>query len=104
MPNQRTIEPRTRNEDLWRKAVRDSKYVKRGSVQERRERSAANAFVKGGRWYATKLLEFQPDSGWRLMCQTLLQNSRRLIEESRHAITKTTNTLAFSRNPHRRLM
>jgi hypothetical protein len=33
----------------------------------------------------------------RVACATLIQMSRRLLEESRIRITKTKNTLAFSR-------
>ena len=89
------------NENFWRKAVRDSPYVQRPSVQERREYSATNAFVKGARWYAIRLLEFQALPTWQVACQTLIKNSRRLLEDSRHAILKTKNTLAFSRSPKR---
>jgi len=107
MPNRRspTLEREAlANENLWRKASRDSVYVQRPSIQERREHIAVSAFVKGPHWYAVRLLKFQAIPGWRLACRALIQNSRRLLEESRHAILKTKNTLAFSSQARKRLM
>src|SRR5438874_310415 len=75
----------------------DKRCSKPRSILERRERSAAAAFVRGQRWYAKKNLGFQKFTDWRSACKALLQSSHRLIEESRLTIVKTTNVLAFSR-------
>jgi hypothetical protein len=82
----------------WRsRALKDTRFTDRRSVLERREHCAAKAFVKGRRWFANQLLEFQLFPNRRFACKALLQNSRRLIEESHHVILKSKNTLAFSR-------
>jgi hypothetical protein len=82
-----------------------SKNDARGSqvrtAVEKRERISASAFVKGPRWYARKLLNYQPFPNTREASQALIQNSRRLLEESRVAIMRTKNLLAFSRDPQR---
>lgn len=99
-----TAEERAENANLWRNPVFDSNYSPARSVQEKREHSAAEVFIKGQRWYARRLLELQPNMGRKLMCRTLLACSRKLIEQSRQAILRSENTLAFSRKPHKRLM
>lgn len=82
----------------WRsRALKDTRFTDRRSVLERREHCAAKAFVKGHRWFANQLLEFQSFPNRRFACKALIQNSRRLIEESHYVILKSKNTLAFSR-------
>jgi len=66
-------------------------------VLEQRERSAAKVVTKGRRWYAKRLLRLQRFPNRWVACVTLIQMSRRLLEESRMRTTKTKNTLAFSR-------
>src|SRR5579864_5814970 len=79
------------------RARNDMRYSEPGTVLEQREQGSARAFVKGRRWYANKLLGFQSFPNRRFACKALLQNSRRLIEQSYHVILKSKNTLAFSR-------
>ncbi|HEX6805697.1 MAG TPA: hypothetical protein VF133_18595 [Terriglobales bacterium] len=64
---------------------------------EGREHTAALAAVKGRRWYAKKLLEFQEFRDFKVASRTLIQLSRRQIEQSRRRIVLTKNILAFSR-------
>src|SRR5579864_2074194 len=101
MPNKPTgVEPEKRSagQGLPRSRARhDMRYTEPRTVLERREQCSARAFVKGRRWYANKLLGFQSFPNRRFACKALLQNSRRLIEQSYHVILKSKNTLAFSR-------
>jgi hypothetical protein len=88
--------------NAWHSPARsDARASKRRSALEKRERISAFAFVKGPRWYARKLLNYQPFPNTREASRALIQNSRRLLEESRSAIMRTKNLLAFSRDPQK---
>jgi hypothetical protein len=88
--------------NAWRSATyADLPRSRARSAVEKRERISASAFVKGPRWYAQKLLNYQPFANTREASRALIQNSRRLLEESRLAITRTKNLLAFSRDPQK---
>jgi len=94
------VRVRQRFEQLWSGQVRrDTRNPEQRSVIDRREHSAAMAFVRGSKWYARQLLEFQTSPNRRLTCQALIESSHRLLEESRRAILRTKNILAFSRSP-----
>jgi hypothetical protein len=79
----------------------DGRGAQGRSVLEKRERISVLAFVKGPLWYAKKLLDFQPFPNTRESSRALIQNSRRLLEESSTAIMRTKNLLAFSRDPQK---
>jgi hypothetical protein len=84
-------------ENLWNGRIRrDTGCPEQRSVLAARERSAALAFVRGRRWHASRLLQFQEFPSRRLTCQALIRSSYRLLEESRHAILRTKAILAFS--------
>jgi len=107
MENQRSL-GRERTERLtghlnaWDGRARSDARGSQGrSVVEKRERISASAFVKGPHWYARRLLNFQPFPNTRETSQALIQNSRRLLQESRLAIMRTKNLLAFSRDPQK---
>jgi hypothetical protein len=88
---------RSAGHDLSRfRARSDTLWNESRTILERREHCAAQAFVKGNRWYADQQLEFQSFPNRRFACKALIQSSRRLIEESHHVILKSKNTLAFS--------
>jgi hypothetical protein len=88
--------------NAWHSPARSDARGSQGrSAVEKRERISASAFVKGPRWYAIKLLNCQPFPNSREASRALIQNSQRLIEESRLAIMKTKNLLAFSRDPQK---
>jgi len=53
--------------------------------------------VKGKRWFANVLLQFQAFPNRRSASVALIQRSRQLIAETRSRITTTTNTLVCSR-------
>lgn len=89
------------NGNLWHSRVRSDKRNPRVlTTLEKRVRISASAFVKGRRWYARKMLDSQVFPNRFESSRALILNSRRLLEESRHAISKTKNLLAFSRRPH----
>ena len=107
MENQRNL-GRERTERLsghvnaWHSPARsDARGYQGRSAMDKRERISASAFVKGPRWYARKLLNYQPFTNTRESSRALIQNSHRLLEESRVAIMKTKNLLAFSRDPQK---
>jgi hypothetical protein len=77
--------------------VKDTRPAPTRSVLEGREHTAALAAVKGRRWYAKKLLEIQEFRDFKVASRTLIQLSRRQIEQSRRRIVLTKNILAFSR-------
>jgi len=81
---------------LWNQSVSDA-YRPLRTVLERREHTSAMAMVKGERWFANLLLEFQGFPNHRTASVALMQRSRQLIAETRSRITTTMNTLAFSR-------
>jgi hypothetical protein len=88
----------SRKERLWNGRSRlDVHRGRQRSVLENREHRSATVFVKGRQWYAKTLLTAQkfPDS--RAASREFIKNSRRLLEESRHAVIRTRNILAFSR-------
>jgi hypothetical protein len=88
--------------NAWHSAPRSDARGSQGrSAMDKRERISVSAFVKGRRWYAKRLLNVQPFPNTREASRALIQNSQRLIEESRVAITKTKNLLAFSRDPQK---
>jgi hypothetical protein len=107
MENQKSLgQERTQrlngHNQAWHSPSRnDAHWSRERTVVEQRERTAASAFVKGTRWYAAKLLNYQPFPNTREASRALIQNSRRLLEESRLAITRTKNLLAFSRDPQK---
>jgi hypothetical protein len=104
MENQRNL-GRERTQRLsghvnaWHSSARTDARGSRGrSAVEKREQISTSAFVKGPRWYARKLLSCQSFPNTREASRALIQNSQRLLAESRVAIIKTKNLLAFSRD------
>jgi hypothetical protein len=83
-------------QDLWNQPISDH-FRPKGTVLERREHTSAMAAVKGQRWFANVLLEYQGFPDRRAASAALIERSRHLIAETRSRITTTTNTLAFSR-------
>jgi hypothetical protein len=87
-----------RQERLWNgRAQSDVRRGHQRSVLENRERRSATVFVKGRQWYAKTLLKAQKFPNSRAASRELIENSRKLLEESRHAVIRTRNILAFSR-------
>lgn len=83
---------------FWQRLpVTDLRPAELRTVQERREHLSAEAFVRGPRWYAKRLLKYQEFSDWRKASSELIQSSRKLIERSRVAVVRAKNVLAFSR-------
>jgi len=82
---------------LWNQPVSDSFRPRTRTVLERREHSSAMTMVKGKRWFAKLLLEFQAFPSHRSASVALIERSRQLIAETRSRITTTTNTLVCSR-------
>src|SRR5262249_45427366 len=64
-------------------------------VDEIRKHFSTMAHIKGRRWYAKKLLEFQRSPNRRIASQVLIQLSRQRIDETRKRIVVTKNILAF---------
>jgi len=91
------VERYSGNPDLLRSrmAVTDTGYRERPTVQEIREHCSAMAAVKGRRWYAEMVLKAQGFPNRHIANRTLIQTSRRLLEESRGRILRTKNILAF---------
>jgi hypothetical protein len=87
----------SRFHSVWNRPVFADKPLTHVPLLQQREHSAAMEVTKGRRWYAKRLLKLQRFPDARVACATLIQMSRRLLEESRIRITKTKNTLAFSR-------
>jgi len=88
--------------NAWQSPSRsDAHGAQRRTAVEKRERTAASAFLKGPRWYARRLLNYQSFPNTREASRALIRNSRRLLEESRVAIMRTKNLLAFSRDPQK---
>jgi hypothetical protein len=88
--------------NVWDSPARSDAHGSQGrSAVEKRERISASAFVKGPRWYAKKLLNYQSFPNSREASHALIQNSRRLLAESRGAILRTKNLLVFSRDPQK---
>jgi hypothetical protein len=83
------------------RALTDKASRGKRTVLEKREHSSATAFMRGPRWYAKRLLDFQTFPNRRLACKALVQQSRRLIDDSRLTIVKSKNILAFSRRPQK---
>jgi hypothetical protein len=85
-------------ERLWNgRAQLDVQRGRQRSVLENREHRSATVFVKGRQWYAKALLKAQKFPNSRAASRELIKNSRKLLEESRHALIRTRNILAFSR-------
>jgi hypothetical protein len=98
IPNRRRTQSDSRQERLWNgKAQLDVHRGHQRSVLENRERRSATVFVKGRQWYAKTLLKAQKIPNSRAASRELIENSRKLLEESRHAVIRTRNILAFSR-------
>jgi hypothetical protein len=88
----------SRQEHLWNgRAQSDVRRDHQRSVLENRERRSATVFVKGRQWYAKTLLKSQKFPNSKAVSRELIKNSRKLLEESRHAVIRTRNILAFSR-------
>jgi len=107
MENQRNL-GRDRTErfaghvNVWHFPARsDARGSPGRSALDKRERISAFAFVKGPGWYARRLLNYQAFPNTREASRALIKNSRKLLEDSRVAITKTKNLLAFSRDPQK---
>ena len=99
-PDLETSERLSGHDTLWHSRQRsDARDPQVPSPVEKRERISALAFVKGRRWYARKMLDSQVFPNRLESSRSLILNSRRLLGESRHAISKTKNLLAFSRRP-----
>lgn len=85
---------------LNRRAITDCRSTEQPSVVEIREHFSAMSAVKGRRWYAEQLLRFQEFPNRRAASAALLENSRRLLRESRSRIVRTKSILAFHRPEH----
>ena len=90
-------EHHSRFHSVWNRPVFADKFLSLMPPLQQREHRAAMAASKGRRWYANRLLKLQRFPNRRVACAALIQNSRRLLQESRARITQTKNTLAFSR-------
>jgi hypothetical protein len=94
----------SRFHSVWNRPVFADKPLTHVPLLQQREHSAAMEVTKGrrwyARWYAKRLLKLQRFPDARVACATLIQMSRRLVEESRIRITRTKNTLAFSRQQY----
>ena len=87
-----------RQERLWNgRAQSDVRRGHQPSALENREHRSATVFVKGRQWYAKMLLKAQRFPNSRAASRELIKNSRKLLEQSRHAVIRTKNILAFSR-------
>jgi len=96
--NRQQQAPDSQQERLWTgRAQLDVHCGRQRSVLENREHRSATVFVKGRQWYAKTLLEAQKFPNSRAASLELIKNSRRLLEESRHAVIRTRNILACSR-------
>jgi uracil-DNA glycosylase len=88
----------SRQERLWNgRAQSDLRRGRQRSALENREHRSATVFVKGRQWYAKTLLKAQRFPNSRAASRELIKNSRKLLEQSRHAVIRTRNILAFSR-------
>jgi hypothetical protein len=81
--------------------ISDTRQTPVPAIHQIREHLSTMAQIKGRRWYAKKLLEFQRFPNRRVASRMLIQLSRRRIDETRGRIVRTKNILAFSRGSDR---
>lgn len=80
---------------MWNSVPKTDSRGEIKDVMQARERSSAEAAVRGKRWYARTLLQAQTFTNSREASRFLIESSRKLIADTRQRIRIRTNNAVF---------